>query len=35
MKVYYVDEEYPLFWWDNENLYYNIDKPNEEDFEEL
>ena len=31
----YVDEEYLLFWWDNENLYYNIVKPTEDDLEEL
>ena len=31
----YVDEEYFLFWWDNENIYYNIDKPTEEDLKEL
>ena len=27
----YVDEEYLPFWWDNENIYYNIEKPTEED----
>ena len=31
----YVDEEYLPFWWDNENIYYNIEKPTEEDLEEL
>ena len=27
----YIDEEYVHFWWYNEKLYYNIEKPNEED----
>ena len=31
----HVDEEYLLFWWDNEQTYYNIEKPTEEDLEEL
>ena len=31
----YVDEEYPPFWQDNEKLYYNIQKPTEEDIEKL
>ena len=31
----YVDEEYLPFWWDNEKLYYNIQKPTEENIEEL
>ena len=31
----YVDEEYLPFWWDNEKLYYNIEKPTEEELEEL
>ena len=31
----YVDEEYLPFWWENEKLYYNIEKPTEEDLEEL
>ena len=31
----YVDEEYLPFWWDNGKLYYNIEKYNEEDIEEL
>ena len=30
-----VDEEYLPFWWDNENIYYNIKKPTEDDIEEL
>ena len=30
-----VDEEYLPFWWDNEKLYYIIEKPTEEDIEEL
>ena len=25
----YIDEAYLPFWWDNENLYYNIEKPTE------
>ena len=31
----YVDEEYLPFCWDNKNLYFSIDKPTEEDLEEL
>ena len=31
----YVTEEYLSFWWDNEKLYYIIEKPNEEFLEEL
>ena len=31
----YIEEEYLLFWWDNEKLYYNIKKNNEDDIEEL
>ena len=31
----YVDEGYIPFCWDNEKLYYNIQKPTEEDIEEL
>ena len=33
--VLYVDEEYITFWWDNEKLYYNTEKPTEKDIEEL
>ena len=33
--VLYVDEEYLLFRWDNEKLYYNTEKPVEEDLKEL
>ena len=29
----YVDEEFTPFWWDNKKLYYNIEKPTEEDLE--
>ena len=28
----YVDEEYLPFWWDNINLYYNIEISTEENF---
>ena len=31
----YVNEEYLPFWWYNENIYYNIEKPTAEDIEEL
>ena len=31
----YVDKEYIPFLWDNKNIYYNIEKPTEEDLEEL
>ena len=31
----YVDEEYIPFWWDDEKLYYNIEKPTEVDIKEL
>ena len=31
----YVDEEYLPFWWDNENLYYNIEKRTEYYLKEL
>ena len=31
----YFNEEYLLFWWDNENIYYNIEKPTEEYLGEL
>ena len=31
----YVDGGYLPFCWDNENLYYNTEKPTEEDLEEL
>ena len=31
----YVNEEYLLFWWDNENLFYNTEKSTEEYLEEL
>ena len=31
----YVNAEYLPFWWDNEKLYYNIEKPTEEYLEDL
>ena len=31
----YFNEEYLPFWWDDENLYYNTEKPTEDDIEEL
>ena len=31
----YSDEEYLSIWWDNKNIYYNIEKPTEEDLREL
>ena len=31
----YSDEEYLSIWWDNKNIYYNIEKPTEEDLKEL
>ena len=31
----YVDEEYLPFWWDNEKIYYNIEKTTEENLEEI
>ena len=31
----YVNEDYLPFLWDNENIHYNIEKPTEEDLEEL
>ena len=33
--VLYTDEEYLPLWWDNENIYYKIDKPTEEVIKEL
>ena len=33
--VLYVDVEYLPFWWDSKNIYYNIEKPTEEDLKEL
>ena len=29
----YFDEEYIMFWWYNEKLYYNIEKHNEDNLE--
>ena len=30
---FYVYEEYIPFLWENENIYYNIEKPTEENLE--
>ena len=35
MGFYMLMENILHFWWDNENIYYNIEKPTEEDIEEL
>ena len=31
----YSDEEYLQLWWDNENIYHNIEKPTEENLKDL